>query len=113
MSSLLPSDRPLRPDEVSLYLEKTRPAIIYAIVNRLVAENMQKSTGVSIVKLSEVKKNIKESLGSSAASLDDHPEWLDFEPEYRDAGWIVHFDAGMSGQPPAFHFSPKGSTTPR
>ena len=77
----------MRPDEVKA-LEEPKPSFIYDAVNALIAGSLRNRSSCTISKKAVLEK-IRQ-LKPSDVAFDW--AWLDFEPEYREAGWKVTYD---------------------
>lgn len=79
----IPTGRPARPDEVEV--NPDIPDFVFTAVNRMLAKT---SGSRKVLRQSAVVREIKYAGGVEKVEV----WWLDFEPNYREAGWIVTYD---------------------
>lgn len=81
---------PISPDEIMDNLDKIIPQYVIQSVNDILKQRFRGDSGVKmtvneLVTKIQTKKNI-----SKQTILDE--KYLDFEPLYRDNGWVVEFN---------------------
>lgn len=92
--------KPIGPDEA----KRSIPEFVIEAVNELINEKCDPEKRSFIIRQSEVEARIK-----SKIEQDFELPWLDFEPLYREAGWVVEYDKPCIGDTyEAFYrFTPK------
>ncbi len=78
--------RALSPQEIMELKHEMMPPAVLEIVNRLLAENVNQA-GYATIKQEDIVKELIASGLKRREIFDKH--WLDFEDQYREAGWEV------------------------
>ncbi len=81
---------PISPDEIMDNLDKIIPQYVILSVNDLLKQRFRDTGGVKMT-VNEVVAKIQSRHNISKQSLLDN-KYLDFEPLYRDNGWVVEFE---------------------
>ncbi|SRR6266581_4402026 len=90
--------KPISPDQIAVEKRKHVPDAVIEVWNKLIAEKF--SNGSALIYLEEAVKaleNIATEPGVDSPVTVSRCHiygsgWLDIEPIYREAGWIVDFD---------------------
>lgn len=82
--------RALSPQEIMELKQEMTPPVVLDTVNRLLAENINQS-GYATIKQDIILKALEATGLNRREIFDKH--WLDFENQYREAGWEVTYNS--------------------
>lgn len=81
--------KPIAPTEVSEAKAKALPEGVIEVFNTLIA--LKFNAGAAVLDLAETAAEVAAKLGLSQKEIFEKG-YMDVEPIYRSAGWVVHFD---------------------
>jgi len=101
------TSQPITPNEVVRLKEKILPNEVFDAFNELIAKKWNGRS--STVLQCEVVKLLKGKMQLEDTSIIFDNNWLDVEPVYRDAGWVVKYDKPGYNESyeASFKFTPK------